>query len=251
MKAPWPYPRIIAHRGGGSLAPENTLAALRCGRGHGYRAVEIDVKLTSDGIAVLMHDATLERTTNGTGPVKARTWQELSRLDAGAWHSPAFRGEPVAGFEAVAHFLRESGMCVNVEIKPNPGDEAVTGERVAELCAQYWQGAEVLPLLSSFSVVSLEAAQRARTQLPRALLMDHPGPGDLARLAALGCASINCDHAGLDPGGIALFQDAGYRVLAYTVNDPERAQLLFDWGVDGVFTDSLATFAARFPALIR
>jgi glycerophosphoryl diester phosphodiesterase len=247
---PWPYPRIIAHRGGGSLAPENTIAAIRCGHEHGYRAVEIDVKLAADGVAVLMHDATLERTTNGAGAVRARTWPELSRLDAGSWHSAAFRGEPVAGFEAVARFLREAGMCVNVEIKPNPGDEALTGERVANLCARYWRGAAVPPLLSSFSVASLEEAQRAQPQLPRALLEDHPGPADIARLAALGCASLNCDHAGIDREGIAAFHRAGYRVLAYTVNDPDRAQALLDWGIDGVITDNLAQFAARFPALI-
>jgi glycerophosphoryl diester phosphodiesterase len=209
------------------------------------------VKLSADGVAVLMHDATLERTTNGAGPVKARTWPELSRLDAGSWHSPAFKGEPVAGFEAVASFLRESAMSVNVEIKPNPGDEAETGARVAELSALYWQGAAVPPLLSSFSVASLEAAQGVRPQLPRALLEDHPGPGDLARLAKLGCVSINCHHSGLDPGGIALFHSAGCRVLAYTVNDPERAEILLDWGVDGVITDNLAIFAERFPALVR
>ena len=250
MKGAWPYPRIIAHRGGGSLAPENTLAAIRCGRAHGFRAVEIDVKLAADGVAVLMHDATLERTTNGTGAVKSRTWPELARLDAGSWHSTAFQGEPVAGFEAVANFLRESGMLVNVEIKPNPGDEAVTGARVAELCAQYWQGAAVPPLLSSFSVASLEAAQRAEPQLPRALLEDAPVPADLARLAALGCRSLNCDHAGIDREAVALFHAAGYRVLAYTVNDPARAQVLLDWGIDGVITDNLAEFAGRFPAFI-
>ena len=248
--APWPYPRIIAHRGGGSLAPENTLAAIRCGRKHGYHAVEIDVKLAADGVAVLMHDATLERTTNGTGTVKARTWPELARLDAGSWHSPVFRGEPVAGFADVANLLRETGMCVNVEIKPNPGDEALTGERVANLCAQYWSGAAVPPLLSSFSVASLEAAQRAQPHLPRALLEDHPGPGDIARLAALGCASLNCAHARLDREGIAAFHGAGYRVLAYTVNDLDRAQALLDWGIDGVITDNLQQFAARFPALV-
>jgi glycerophosphoryl diester phosphodiesterase len=246
----WPYPRLIAHRGGGSLAPENTLAAIRCGRAHGYRAVEIDVKFSGDGVAVLMHDATLERTTDGAGPVKALAWPALARLDAGSWHSAQFRGEGVAQFEAVARLLREANMRVNVELKPSPGDEAGTGRLVADLCAQYWQGAAVAPLLSSFSVAALEAAQGAQPQLPRALLEDHPSAGDLARLASLQCASIHCQHAALDRDGIALFQAAGYRVLAYTVNDPARAQLLLDWGIDGMITDNLAEFAARFPALL-
>src|SRR6187397_2491801 len=84
----WPYPRLFAHRGGGSLAPENTLAAVKLGQSLGYRAHEFDVKLTKDNVAMLLHDATLERTTTGKGRAADFTWKELAVLDAGAWHSP-------------------------------------------------------------------------------------------------------------------------------------------------------------------
>ena len=77
----WPYPRLAAHRGAGKLAPENTLAALRLGHAHGYRMAEIDVKLSADGVAFLLHDDTLDRTSNGRGRADALTWRELAQLD--------------------------------------------------------------------------------------------------------------------------------------------------------------------------
>ncbi len=142
----WPYPRIFAHRGGGSLAPENTLAAFRLGQSLGYAAHEFDVKLSKDGVAILLHDPTLERTTNGKGRAADITWDELRGLDAGGWHSEPFRGEPVPSFEEVARLLRSKGTLANVEIKPTPGFERETGERVAQFAARLWQGAAVPPL---------------------------------------------------------------------------------------------------------
>ena len=82
----WPYPRLVAHRGAGRIAPENTLTAMRVGHAHGYRMIECDVKLSADGVAFLLHDATLERTTNGRGRADARGWRELAQIDAGGWH---------------------------------------------------------------------------------------------------------------------------------------------------------------------
>ncbi len=117
----WPYPKLVAHRGGGTLAPENTLAAFRLGQELGYAAHEFDVKLARDGVAILLHDDTLERTTNGHGRAADLTWQELARLDAGGWHSEAYRGERIAAFEDVARLLLAKGTLAHVEIKPTPG----------------------------------------------------------------------------------------------------------------------------------
>src|SRR3954462_2834337 len=102
---PWPYPKLFAHRGGGSLAPENTLAAVKLGQSLGYRAHEFDVKLTKDGVAMLLHDDTLERTTSGKGRPCIFDGKGLAELAAGAWHPGAFRGQPLASFEAVARQL--------------------------------------------------------------------------------------------------------------------------------------------------
>ena len=83
---PWPYPRIVAHRGGGRLAPENTLGAIRLGASMGFKGVEFDVMLAGDGTPLLIHDETLERTTNGRGEVAAMPYSEIAKLDAGSWH---------------------------------------------------------------------------------------------------------------------------------------------------------------------
>ena len=110
----WPYPFWIAHRGAGTLAPENTLAAFRLGASHGYRMFECDAKLSADGIAFLLHDDTLDRTTTATPasvaePVAGRhAWQHLLSLDAGSWHSPAYAGEPLPTLEAIAQALFKS-----------------------------------------------------------------------------------------------------------------------------------------------
>ena len=166
----WPYPRIFAHRGGGSLAPENTLAAIRIGQSLGYRAHEFDVKLSRDAIALLLHDETLERTTSGKGRAADLDWVELAQLDAGAWHSAAFAGEKLASFEEAARLLRSKHTLANVEIKPTPGLEVETGERVARDAARLWAGASVPPLLSSFSYEALMAAKDAAPSLPRGWL---------------------------------------------------------------------------------
>jgi len=95
----WPYPYIFAHRLGGSLAPENTLTALRRASKIGARAVECDVKLSADGVLFLLHDDTLERTTTGTGPAGIRSMAELRRLDAGIRHHRAYQGEVLPTLE--------------------------------------------------------------------------------------------------------------------------------------------------------
>jgi len=131
VSSPWPYPRWIAHRGAGKLAPENTLAAFRIGASYGYRAFECDVKLAADGVPFLLHDATLQRTTSGRGLAAKLAWSELSCLDAGAWHSRAFAGEPPPSLEAIARFCLRNAFALNIEIKPTPGAESETGRVVA------------------------------------------------------------------------------------------------------------------------
>src|SRR5258708_15005830 len=194
MKEPWPYPRIFAHRGGGSLAPENTLAAIRTGQELGFAAHEFDVKLSRDGVALLLHDDTLERTTSGSGRAADFAWSDLARLDAGARHSAAFRGERLASLEQAAKLLRSKGTLANVEIKPTPGFERETGEHVAARARELWEGAAVPPLLSSFSFEALMAAKEAAPALPRGLLTDEFTPPDLAKLAGLDARSLHPHH---------------------------------------------------------
>ncbi len=246
----WPYPRLVAHRGGGLVAPENTLAALRAGQSLGFRAVEFDVKLAADGVAYLLHDATLDRTTSGSGPVDALSWADLAGLDAGSWLGEAFRGEPPARFDEAARLLRSRDTAANVEIKPVPGTERETGAAVARLAADLWAGSPVPPLLSSFSFEALEAAREAVPHLPRGFISSDPGDEDFARLADLGAVSLHASRRHLTPALVDRTHAAGLRLLVWTVNDPVEARRMFAGGVDGIITDNLRQFSARFPDLL-
>ena len=241
--APWPYPRWIAHRGAGKLAPENTLAAFRLGASHGYRAFECDVKLAADGVPFLLHDATLQRTTNGHGRAADLAWSELAQLDAGSWHSRAYAGEPPASLEGVAAFCLDNGYALNIEIKPTPGSEAETGRVVAEETARLWRGAALPPLFSSFRRAALAAARAAAPDIPRALLLDGLRSGWLDEANALGCAAVVMDHALMDAAVLASLRVAGLHGVCYTVNDPAEAAQLVAIGVDALITDAVDRFA--------
>jgi glycerophosphoryl diester phosphodiesterase len=241
----WPYPRWIAHRGAGKLAPENTLAAFRLGASLGYRMFECDVKLSSDGVPFLLHDATLDRTTNGQGLAGELSWDALSRLDAGSWHSRAFSGEPLASLATVARYCLDNAFFLNIEIKPTPGSESLTGTVVANLTARLWADAplNVLPLLSSFQPEALEAARLAQAHLPRALLLDALRPGWLETAVRLGCVALVCDHTQWDEVSVQQAHCAGLRVLSYTVNEASSVDRLQALGTNGIITDRVDLFS--------
>lgn len=238
----WPYPKWIAHRGAGKLAPENTLAAFRLGASHGYRAFECDVKLSADGVPFLLHDATLQRTTPEEGVAADRSWSALSQLDAGGWHSRAYAGEPLPTLDAIAMYCTRNRFALNIEIKPTPGHNEATGRVVAERAATLWADEALKPLLSSFQPDALAAARAARPELPRALLLDSLRDGWLAEALGLDCVAIVANHRVLDAQAIAQAHGRGLRVLSYTVNEPEDAQRLLDAGIDGLITDAVDRF---------
>jgi glycerophosphoryl diester phosphodiesterase len=240
----WPYPLWIAHRGAGTLAPENTLAALREGVRHGYRAFECDVKLSLDDVPFLLHDDTLERTTSGRGIAGERTWAELSQLDAGSWHSRPYAGEPLATLEAIAAFVRRNGFALNLEIKPTPGHEAHTGRIVALEAARLWAGDALVPLLSSFRPEALAGAREGAAVLPRALLIDRFWDGWFDAAQALGCVAVVSEHTMMDAALITRLREAGLRALVYTVNEPADAKRMLALGVDGIVTDAVDRFAS-------
>ena len=186
------HPRARSpHRCGGALAPENTLAGLRKAAELGYRAVEFDVMLSADGTPVLIHDETLERTTDGHGRVDETSDAELARLDAGSRHGAQFAGEPVPSFGDAAELCLALGLWANVEIKPSVGHETETGRRVALETRDLWSGLPP-PLLSSFSLEALTAAREAVPELPRGLLVEAPPADWLGLLRRLDCISLHC-----------------------------------------------------------
>jgi glycerophosphoryl diester phosphodiesterase len=246
----WPYPRWIAHRGAGKLAPENTVAAFELGAQHGYRMFECDVKLSQDEIPFLLHDDTLDRTTNaqtlwteGTNPVAgAHHWRELSTLDAGAWHSASYQSTQIPTLEQIAAFCINHRLDVNLEIKPTTGTDTKTGAVVARHAAMLWQQAPTPPLLSSFKVDALKSASNAEPQLPRALLLDSLWDGWLQTALELQCVAIVFHHSLITKEVANSVKDKKMCFLSYTVNDPATADRLIALGIDGIITDRVDYF---------
>lgn len=230
-------PSVTGHRGAKGHAPENTVAGLRKAAELGAGWVEFDVKLSADGEAILMHDDTVDRTTDGRGAVAGMTLSDLRALDAGRWFSPDFAGERIPTLDEAMAFLDSRGMGANVEIKPCPGREAETGAAVARILAGRWCGRPAYPLISSFSTDSLAAAREVAPNLPRGLLSDHFPADWAARLRALDCATFHVHDPRLTAERVRGIREAGYRVLTYTVNKPDRARTLLSWGVESVITD--------------
>jgi len=250
----WPYPRALAHRGGGTLAPENTLAGFRAGLQFGYRAAEFDVMLTRDEVPVLMHDPQRGRTLPGSGAIADIDWAELRELEAGAWHGPAFAGERVCTLQQALAFCSSHGIWMNVEIKPaHPAQARRTGELTALAVARHFApllqalregtaqggGAAQLPVLSSFSLEALQAARQAAPELPRGFLVDVIAADWEAQLRQLDAVALHTNHKHLDQAQAQAVKAAGFGLFCYTVNEPGRAAEIAGWGVDGFCTDRI------------
>jgi glycerophosphoryl diester phosphodiesterase len=252
MPSSWPYPRVLAHRGGGTLAPENTLAGLREGMRRGFRAIEYDIMLARDGVPVVMHDPFLGRTVAGSGNVFDYDAAELAAMDAGGWFARAFDGEPVPLFVEFAQFCKVHGIWMNMEIKPAPDYDIETGGTVARIAAALFADEiargdfSSVPLLSSFSHLALEAAREVAPQVPRACLMSELPPDWARRAQSVEAVAIHTNHKHLT---LALAQEvraAGYGLFCYTVNDPARARELLGWGVEAFCTDRIDLFKPDF-----
>jgi len=233
---PLPLPRWIAHRGGGTLAPENTLAGIRVAARLGFTAVEFDVMLSGDGTPVLIHDETLERTTDGAGRVCDTPDSVLFALDAG-------HGERIPRLAEAAALCRELGLLANVEIKPATGHEVATAAVVARLTAGLWRGAEVPPLLSSFSLAALAVARDLAPEIRRGVLFEAPPANWYAELRRLQGVSLHCAADLLADEVLAEARAHDIPVLCYTVNSEKQAETLFARGVSGLFTDRPDLFA--------
>lgn len=262
----WKYPRVIAHRCGGALAPENTLAGLTIASRLGIRAVEFDVMLSQDDVPVLIHDETLERTTSGQGAVNALTAAELQKLDAGSWQHPAFQGTQLPTLLDALQHCQQLALAANIEIKPALGFEALTGRITARVVAEFMascqqEGKLPPPLLySSFSLTALMAARKESGEgqeqckrkagqdfplIPCAWLVENIPSDWQAQLQALHCQYLHCDARQLDERTIEALCASGITVACYTVNCTKMAERLFAAGVAAVFSDRIDLFPAE------
>ncbi|MDJ0949641.1 MAG: glycerophosphodiester phosphodiesterase family protein [Alphaproteobacteria bacterium] len=238
------YPRLIGHRGAAAHAPENTLAGLRAAAELGVDWVEFDVRLTADDALVLVHDDKLDRTTNGSGRVRAAMLAEIRSLDAGAWFGADFAGEAVPTLDEALAVLRELKLHPNIEIKAEAGDEAAVGRAVARAVRALWPADRPPPLISSFRFACVAAVADEAPELPLACLMNWGHKEWPDRRADLPWRAIHCAERSLTKRRVAAFKSFGLPLAAFTVNSANRARRLFEFGVDAVFTDCPDKLAA-------
>ena len=242
--APPPLPTAIGHRGARGHAPENTMAGMRKAVELGARWVEFDVKLTVDDKLVLMHDATVERTTDGQGPVAGMTLEDLRKLDAGRWFSPEFAGERAPSMDEVMAFLSSRGIGANVEVKASPGREGETAAAVGRSLSGRWSDGSMPMLICSFSAESLAVARQVAPHIPRGLVSLKYTRDWPALMEQLGCSTFHLLDRRFTEARVGAIRHAGYRALAFTVNDAARAKTLLSWGVESIITD----YPERIPA---
>lgn len=231
-------PPVIAHRGAGLVAPENTLAAIRGVREQGVNWVEVDVKITYDGVPILMHDETLDRTTDGSGLVSETPWEQLRQMDAGKYFDPRFSGEYVPHLSDAINVVLQSNLSLMLEMKPCPGRAKATTMVAMIEIAKIWPEKDFYPVVSSFDMECLEVAAQLEPHWPRVILMNQWDPiwKDWAR--QLGASGISLPHEQLTQDRVREMRLNELSVMAYTVNDPLRAKELLAWGVSAVYSDN-------------
>ncbi|MBY0509348.1 MAG: glycerophosphoryl diester phosphodiesterase [Rhodospirillaceae bacterium] len=219
------------------MAPENTLASFRRAAADGATWVEFDAALTLDRRVVIFHDDDLDRTSDGSGPLAGTLFEAVNALDAGSWFGPAFKGEMIPTLEEALDAFASLGLGFNMELKTDPGREVELAATALPIALESWSADRPTPLISSFSRQAVAAAQDIAPQWPRGLIFDRL-PEDWAELGkTLGLTTLNANHKNLTREQVMEMRGAGYAVMAYTVNETARAETLFGWGVDAIFTD--------------
>ena len=222
---------LMAHRGASGLAPENTLAAFARCLEYDPEWIELDVHASADGAIIVMHDATVDRTTDGSGAIADLTLAQLKRLDAGSWKGAEFAGEPVPTLEEVVALVGGRAR-LNVEIKAGPALAHVAAEVVAILRTG---GCLPCSMVSSFDVAAVKAVQ-ALTDEPSLALIT--GKADDLKIAiAEGFGWLNLHFGGVDAALVGAAHAAGVNVCAWTINDLSRWDEFAALGVDVFCTD--------------
>ena len=242
-----PLGRVIAHRGASGDAPENTISALELAVAQGARCVEIDVSISADQVPYVHHDHKLERCTSGSGLLCEHSASDLDRLTAGGnWQG--FDSEPLPRLEAVVHLLIKHQTGLNLEIKPYKGLEIPTVEAICAMLNDTWPS-ELPIIISSFNHDCLAMSRKCSPEIARAPLVGAIPDNWLALMQRYDAQNLHCDQKSLDPGLAREVVNAGYGLYCYTVNDSERAQILFNHGVHGVFTDYPRQLRSALPEI--
>lgn len=229
--------KIFAHRGFSGIAPENTMAAFERAVAIKADGIETDVHLSKDGKVVICHDETVNRTTNGSGPIQDLTFEQLQALDAGSWFSPEFSKERIPALEDLLKLVSKTDLILNIELKTDkvhyPGIEA----QVLDLLKKY--GLVEQTIISSFNFQSLTNIKALLPELATAALFKDPTKiaNFWGQMSDLKVNAIHPCHAYLSGEIIGEAQQRGIRVNAWTPNQPEEIERLLKLQVHGVITD--------------
>jgi glycerophosphoryl diester phosphodiesterase len=226
----------VAHRGWSSIAPENTLASYRLAIESGAELAECDVMLSSDGVPVLMHDDTVDRTTNGTGLVSSYTAAALAQLDAGAWKGEEWRGEGIPTLEAALRLVAGKLRFV-IEIK-----EAAAAPQVLQAIRNAHAEPDEL-MIFSFALDAVATIARAEPMLPTTWLIDEV-PLDpegrrrvLRKALSARVSAVGVSYRKAYPALIRAAHERGLLVFTWTVNDPKDMRRMIEMGVDAIISD--------------
>ncbi|MCC4797300.1 glycerophosphoryl diester phosphodiesterase [Enterovibrio norvegicus] len=244
---------LFAHRGMSSLAPENTLAAFSLAPQYGLDWIECDVDILADGTIVVSHDDTLDRCTDRPGSLYDLTREDLQDIDAGSWFADEFIGEPLPTFADLIALVNTLEINVNVEIKSCTAGWEMSEKLIDGVLSELKNLNKTSDLLvSCFNPLVLAEFKRRSPHTNVACLFSREMllEGDwLSVLQACKADAINVDNEGLTKEQVIEMKSHGYAVNVYTVNHLGRANQLFNWGVDGVFTDVGQNFPSRYRHL--
>lgn len=224
---------IVGHRGAAGVAPENTLVSFREAIRLGSDWLEFDVRLSADGVPVIIHDSTLKRTTNGRGPVRARTLAELRRLDAGSWFDPRYAGEKIPTLDEVLKLGPR--VRLNIEIKARSAPAAEAAKAVWSRVRQ--AGLEDRVLISCFDLKVLRALRDLDPEVRLGFPWQAGLRDPIRRATTLRCRMMLFDVGGLSEKKVRRCREVGLEVWVYTVNEPDEMRRVLDLGIDGLITD--------------
>lgn len=235
LRAPGEPALIAGHRGDRSAAPENTIPALASALASTLEFVETDIQLTADGVPVLIHDATVDRTTNGSGAVADLTFAQLRSLDAGSWYSPRFAGVTVPSLEEFLAVLAGTRKQALLELKGFWEAEEV--RVVTRMIGRHGVAGQVS--FATFDFTTMMNLRSVAPEIPR-IIIQRMLPADPVRLAKFyGAIGIVTSPASIEanPGAVSAMHEAGLGLLLYTLNSKQRWSEALALGVDGIITD--------------
>ncbi len=236
LHLPAPKHKLIGHRGTAGLRPENTYCSFSHAAELGLNWIEFDTQLSQDRGWVILHDATLDRTTNGRGTVGEHTFADLIKLEAGSWFTPPFADQKLPSLLGTLHLANKLNLCCNIELKCEAKDADLYASEMIKFIQQY---GELLSqaIFSSFDVQCLINLRESLPRLPISYLIDEFTEETIKICQKYNFHTINCDVGKIREEDLRAAQAAQLPVLLYTVNDPAIAQLWLNRGAYALFTD--------------